>query len=57
MTPEMLVSMATHPSGSYLLEAFMKSTVIGEKKKDQYVEKFKVGFVFLLFLISKQIFR
>ncbi|XP_780969.4 nucleolar protein 9 [Strongylocentrotus purpuratus] len=41
MTPEMLVSMATHPSGSYLLEAFMKSTVIGEKKKDQYVEKFK----------------
>nr|XP_054761961.1 nucleolar protein 9-like [Lytechinus pictus] len=41
MPPDTLVSMATHPSGSYLLEAFMKSTAIGEKKKDLFVEKFK----------------
>ncbi|XP_072177553.1 nucleolar protein 9-like [Diadema setosum] len=41
MAQDNLVSIATQAPGSYLLEAFMTSNIIGEKKKDQFVEKLK----------------
>ncbi|XP_033102657.1 nucleolar protein 9-like [Anneissia japonica] len=45
MTPDDLISMACDSCGSHIVDAFLQSKAVGEKKRERFVEKLKGNFV------------